>query len=45
MIKQRWMFYKMPKQRKENIFKERSYNCSFIQSAFFFEKLSRDMHR
>ena len=45
LIVQRWMFNKIQNQGKKNKYKERSYNRSIIQPAFFFEKLSRDGHR
>ena len=35
LIEQQWMFNKILKKRKENIYKERSYNYSIIHSFFF----------
>ena len=40
LIEEQWMFNKIPKQKRENIYKERSYNRSIIQSAFFFKNIS-----
>ena len=43
LIEQRWMFNEIQKQgKRKDIYKERWYNRSIIQSAFFFEKLSYD---
>ena len=37
LIEQQWMFDKIQKQKEAIVYKERSYNRSIIQSAFFFE--------
>ena len=39
LIEKRWMFDTLQKQKESNVYKERLYNCSIIQSAFFFENL------
>ena len=38
LIGQWWMFDKIQQLRKENVYKERSFNHSIIQSTFFFKK-------
>ena len=45
LIEQRWIFDKIQKQKGDFVDKERSYNRSIIQSAFFFTNLSNDWHR
>ena len=45
LIEQLWMFNKIQKTREGRIYTKKSYNRLIIQSAFFFENLSRDFQR